>query len=140
VAEPKNGPSKSDETTNNVGKNVDIVDGVEPKEDLESNNDPQIERKKAVAIKDSSQSGTMPRVVASGQGTFAEQILQIAWANDIKVREDADLVEVLSAIDVDSEIPIEAFAAVAEILAYVYRANAGQIPIDELDNPKETEL
>ena len=140
MAEPKNGPSKSDETTNNVGKNVDIVDGVEPKEDLESNNDPQIERKKAVAIKDSSQSGTMPRVVASGQGTFAEQILQIAWANDIKVREDADLVEVLSAIDVDSEIPIEAFAAVAEILAYVYRANAGQIPIDELDNPKETEL
>jgi flagellar biosynthesis protein len=140
VAEPKNGPSKSDDTTNYVGKNVDIVDGVEPKEDLESNDDPQIERKKAVAIKDSSQSGTMPRVVASGQGTFAEQILQIAWANDIKVREDADLVEVLSAIDVDSEIPIEAFAAVAEILAYVYRANAGQIPIDELDNPKETEL
>ena len=140
MAEPKNGPSKSDETTNNVGKNVDIVDGVEPKEDLESDDDSQITRKKAVAIKDSSQSGTMPRVVASGQGTFAEQILQIAWANDIKVREDADLVEVLSAIDVDSEIPIEAFAAVAEILAYVYRANAGQIPIDELDNPKETEL
>ena len=140
MAEPKNGPSKSDDTTNYVGKNVDIVDGVEPKEDLESDDDSQITRKKAVAIKDSSQSGTMPRVVASGQGTFAEQILQIAWANDIKVREDADLVEVLSAIDVDSEIPIEAFAAVAEILAYVYRANAGQIPIDELDNPKETEL
>ncbi|MBT3992167.1 MAG: hypothetical protein HN726_05035 [Candidatus Magasanikbacteria bacterium] len=79
----------------------------------------------------------MPRVVASGQGTFAEQILQIAWANDIKVREDADLVEILSAIDVDSEIPIEAFAAVAEILAYVYRVNAGQIPIDELDENQE---
>jgi flagellar biosynthesis protein len=26
-------------------------------------------------------------------------------------------------IEIDSEIPIEAFAAVAEILAYVYRAN-----------------
>ena len=77
----------------------------------------------------------MPRVVAAGQGTFAEQILQIAWANNIKVREDADLVEVLSAIDVDSEIPVEAFAAVAEILAYVYRANSGEITIDEL---KET--
>ena len=63
--------------------------------------------------------------------------LQIAWANDIKVREDADLVEILSAIDVDSEIPIEAFAAVAEILAYVYRVNAGQIPIDELDENQE---
>ena len=88
-------------------------------------------RAKAVAIKDTSQSGTLPRLVASGHGAIAEQILQIAWANDIKVREDADLIEVLSAIDIDSEIPIEAFAAVAEILSYVYRANAGQIPLDE---------
>ena len=82
---------------------------------------------KAVALKDSSADGTMPRVVASGTGGVAEQILQIAWANGIKVREDADLVEVLAAIDVDSEIPIEAFAAVAEILAYVYAAN-GEAP------------
>lgn len=80
-------------------------------------------RAKAVALKDSSADGTMPRVIASGTGGVAEQILQIAWANGIKVREDADLVEVLAAIDVDSEIPIEAFAAVAEILAYVYAAN-----------------
>jgi flagellar biosynthesis protein len=86
---------------------------------------------KAVAIKDMSQSGTLPRLVASGRGAVAEQILQIAWANNIKVREDADLVEVLSAIDIESDIPIEAFAAVAEILSYVYRANAGQIPLDD---------
>lgn len=90
---------------------------------------------RAVAITDSSQSGTLPRVVASGQGAIAEQILQIAWANDIKVREDADLIEILSAIDVDSEIPIEAFAAVAEILSYVYRANAGEIPLDDPEGP-----
>jgi len=89
------------------------------------------EAAKAVAIRDTSQSGTLPRLVASGRGAIAEQILQIAWANDIKVREDADLVEVLSAIDVESAIPIEAFAAVAEILSYVYRANAGEIPLDE---------
>jgi flagellar biosynthesis protein len=86
---------------------------------------------KAVAIRDTSQSGTLPRLVASGHGAIAEQILQIAWANDIKVREDADLVEVLSVIDVESAIPIEAFAAVAEILSYVYRANAGEIPLEE---------
>ena len=72
-----------------------------------------------------------PRVVASGEGGVAEQIIQLAWANDIKVREDADLVEILSAIDVESEIPIEAFAAVAEILSYVYRANAGLIPLED---------
>jgi flagellar biosynthesis protein len=78
---------------------------------------------KAAAIADSSISGQMPRVIASGTGGVAEQILQVAWSNGVKVREDADLVEVLAAIDVDSDIPIEAFAAVAEILAYVYLAN-----------------
>jgi len=136
VAETKNGPAKSDDTKNNIGKYVNIVDGVKSKAEPESSiATPSI--KKALAINDSSQRGTMPRVVASGQGTFAEQILQVAWANNIKVREDADLLEVLSAIDVDSEIPIEAFAAVAEILAYVYRANSGQIQIDELNDLKE---
>jgi flagellar biosynthesis protein len=39
------------------------------------------------------------------------------------VREDADLAELLVAVDVESEIPLEALAAVAEILSYVYRAN-----------------
>ena len=131
MAESKNDPPKTDDKNNKIGKNVDIVEGSEPEQETEPVSIPNAEQK-AVAIKDSSQSGTMPRVVASGQGTFAEQILQIAWANGIRVREDADLVEVLSAIDIDSEIPIEAFAAVAEILAYGYRANAGQIPIDEL--------
>ena len=108
---------------------VNITAGAEP--------EPHSERgpARAVAITDSSQSGTLPRVVASGQGAIAEQILQIAWANDIKVREDADLIEILSAIDVDSEIPIEAFAAVAEILSYVYRANAGEIPLDDPEGP-----
>ena len=39
--------------------------------------------------------------------------------------------EILSAIDVESEIPIEAFAAVAEILSYIYRANAGLTPVED---------
>lgn len=70
-----------------------------------------------------------PRVVASGQGPIAEQILAVAFANGVKVREDADLAEVLSAVDVDSVIPVEAFVAVAEILAYVYRANQVAPPV-----------
>ncbi|MDE1148109.1 MAG: EscU/YscU/HrcU family type III secretion system export apparatus switch protein [Azospirillaceae bacterium] len=65
----------------------------------------------------------LPRIVATGQGAVAEQILELAFANGVKVRQDADLAEILSVIDIDSEIPIEALAAVAEILAHVYRAN-----------------
>jgi flagellar biosynthesis protein len=80
-------------------------------------------RQKAVAI--SHERGDVPKVVASGAGSVAEQILQIAYDRGIKVREDAELVEILSLIDIDSPVPLEAFAAVAEILAYVYQANAG---------------
>lgn len=68
--------------------------------------------------------GGLPSIYASGKGYWAEQIIQLAFAHGIKVREDADLAQILSVLDVDSPIPPEAFAAVAEILAYVYQANA----------------
>lgn len=64
-----------------------------------------------------------PQVKAGGRGAIAEQILNIAFAHGVKVREDADLAELLAAIEVGEEIPAEVFAAVAEILIYVYRAN-----------------
>ena len=78
----------------------------------------------AVALTKETETESLPRIVASGRGAVARQILEIAFANGVKVREDADLVEILSAIDIDSDIPLEAFAAVAEILSYIYRANA----------------
>ena len=57
----------------------------------------------AVALKYQLGTETLPRIVATGKGTVAEQILEVAFANGVKVREDADLVEILSAIEVDSE-------------------------------------
>lgn len=81
---------------------------------------------KAVALEyDRRMPDHAPRVTASGQGAVAEQILQIAFERGIKVRQDAELVDILALVEVDSPIPLEAFAAVAEILAYVYQANAG---------------
>lgn len=64
-----------------------------------------------------------PKVVAHGKGEMAERMLDLAFKTGIRVREDADLVQILSAVDVDQAIPSEAFWAVAEILAYVYNAN-----------------
>lgn len=63
------------------------------------------------------------RIIAKGDGALADQILELAFASGVKVREDADLVEVLNAVDVDCDVPLHALAAVAEILTYVYRAN-----------------
>lgn len=64
-----------------------------------------------------------PRVVASGRGAVAEQILQIAFERGVKVRTDSDLAEILAAIEVDSEIPLAALAGVAEILRYLYQTD-----------------
>ncbi|MEQ9256139.1 MAG: EscU/YscU/HrcU family type III secretion system export apparatus switch protein [Alphaproteobacteria bacterium] len=81
----------------------------------------------AIALHYAMESDPAPRITASGRGRLARQILALAWERGIKVREDADLAELLAAFDVDSEIPLEAFAAVAEILSYVYQAN-GRLP------------
>jgi flagellar biosynthesis protein len=64
-----------------------------------------------------------PKVAASGRGALAERILELAFANGVPVREDADLAELLATVDIDSEIPTEALIAVAEVLSYVYRLN-----------------
>lgn len=64
-----------------------------------------------------------PRIVAKGQGWVARQIMEIAEAQGIEVRKDADLAKILAQLDVDSEIPLEAFTLVAEILSYVYQKN-----------------
>jgi flagellar biosynthesis protein len=66
---------------------------------------------------------SLPKVVASGYGKLAEQILEMAFDKGIKVREDADLAELLATLDLDTPIPSEAIVAVAEILAKVYEAN-----------------
>ena len=103
------GPTPSESETDTVRKDHSRADTV------------------AVALEYDSEAECAPKVVAGGRGKVAEQILQIAFDRGIKVREDADLAEMLSAIDINSEIPINAFAAVAEILTYVHRAN-GNVP------------
>lgn len=88
---------------------------------------PAVRTAVAVALQYDPEVADAPRVVATGQGALAEQILNLAFAHGVKVRTDPDLAQILAAVDVDSVIPVEAFAAVAEILAYVYRLN-GQVP------------
>ncbi len=64
------------------------------------------------------------KVIAKGHGATAEQILEIAFSEGVKVRSDAELVQMLDVVDIDSDIPLEALSAVAEILTYLYRLNA----------------
>jgi flagellar biosynthesis protein len=80
-------------------------------------------KKEAVALKYEREKDPAPRVVAKGKGTVAEQILKLAEEHGITIREDAELVQILGKLDLDTVIPLEAYAAVAEILSYVYRTN-----------------
>lgn len=89
--------------------------------------DPAAERAKAVAVKRRDESA-LPRITATGRGKLAEQILDIAFANDVKVRQDKELVDILDAYEVDSPVPLEALGAVSEILRYVYAANQKLAP------------
>ncbi|MEI6730681.1 MAG: EscU/YscU/HrcU family type III secretion system export apparatus switch protein [Pseudomonadota bacterium] len=78
----------------------------------------------AIALKYEIGKDPAPKVVAKGEGFIAEQIIKIAEENGIEIRKDAALVEILEKIDIDTIIPLEAYSAVAEILNYIYKANA----------------
>lgn len=77
----------------------------------------------AVALGYDPQKDNAPKVLAKGQGHVADKIIQIAIEEGIEIRQDADLLQILKAVDIDSEIPIEAFSAVAEIISYIYKQN-----------------
>lgn len=112
------GPAKDDLTPSNIKK--------KPKNQT------------AVAITTGDGPDDVPRIAAAGRGKLAEQILQLAFANGINVREDSALAEMLAKIELDSPIPSEAFLAVAEVLSYVYKANNEPNPFDAilgLDKP-----
>ena len=92
------------------------------------------DRQTAVALKGGENDEALPQITAAGRGKLAEQILKIAYENDIKVRSDADLAEILAKIELESPIPSEAFLAVTEVLSYVYRANGEPNPFDAILN------
>ncbi len=80
-------------------------------------------RKKAAALKYDVESGKVPQVVAKGQGRIAEKIISTAREHGVAIKEDPNLVAVLSALDLYEEIPESLYKAVAEILAELYRIN-----------------
>ncbi|MBW4083224.1 EscU/YscU/HrcU family type III secretion system export apparatus switch protein [Paenibacillus sp. S150] len=79
--------------------------------------------KKAVALKYSPAQSEAPVVVAKGQGDVADKILQLAKDSGVAVQEDAALVEVLSKLDLDQQIPPQLYQLVAEILSFVYQSD-----------------
>jgi len=77
----------------------------------------------AAALKYDIRKDAAPKVIAKGQGTIAEKIIELAKKNNVPIKSDPGLVHILSKLDIDEQIPLELYKAVAEVLAFVYSAN-----------------
>jgi flagellar biosynthesis protein len=69
-----------------------------------------------------------PRVVAKGRGLLAQEIIDRARQAGIYVHESPELVSLLMQVDLDERIPPQLYVVVAELLAWLYRIEAGENP------------
>lgn len=76
----------------------------------------------AVALDYEAGTTTAPVVVAKGRGAIAEKILEIAKENGITIEANPMLVEALSGVELNEQIPRELYAAVAEVIGFVLRS------------------
>lgn len=82
--------------------------------------------KRSVALE--YQGSGAPKVIAKGSGSIAEQILKLASENNIPIQQDNDLVELLSQVELDQEIPEQLYSAVAQVLIFAYEISGKEIP------------
>lgn len=87
----------------------------------------------AVALEYEPTAMAAPRVVAKGAGIIAQRIRRLALEHGIPIVEKKPLAQALyKEVDVNRPIPGQMYAAVAEVLAYVYRLEGRKMPTDAL--------
>ncbi len=77
-----------------------------------------------------------PKVVAQGRGVIAQAIIERAKEHGIFVHESEELVGLLMQVELDQHIPPQLYMAVAELLAWLYRLEHGESPVN-LDTVRE---
>ena len=74
--------------------------------------------KKATAIK--YENGyDAPIVTAAGMGYIADEIIRTAKESKVAIVENEELANLLTNVDIGSEIPLELYDAIAKVIAYV---------------------
>ena len=74
--------------------------------------------KTAVALK-YEKGDAAPKILATGKGYVAEQIIEKAKETDVPFYKDNELAETLSKLNIGDSIPPELYEVVAEILVFV---------------------
>ena len=83
----------------------------------------RIRQKQAAALRYQPKIDKAPKVIAKGKGKVAEKIIEIAKEHNIYIQNDPDLIEVLSQLDLNEEIPPGLYVVIAELLAFIYSLN-----------------
>ncbi len=84
----------------------------------------------AVALRYDPATMPAPIVVAKGAGVIAKRIRQLALEHGVPILERKPLAQALfKHVEINQHIPAEHFAAVAEILAYVYQLKGKNSPV-----------
>lgn len=85
----------------------------------------KILNQKAVALSYDEEQSRAPVIVASGRGHMAERIIELACENDVPVYEDHSLANILSQMELGSEIPAELYQMVVDIYVYFLKLVPG---------------
>lgn len=97
-----------------------------------------MKKKKTQAIALQYDGDSVPRVTAKGEGLIARQIIAKAKEHGIPLEQNEELTSLLSKVRINEEIPKQLYAAVAQILAFLYFVN-GKKPEEKL-NKNQTPL
>jgi flagellar biosynthesis protein len=74
----------------------------------------------AVALGYDLEKDVAPRVLAAGRGELAEAILALAEQHQVPIHTDSSLADALIRLQLGASIPPELYAAVAEVLAFLW--------------------
>lgn len=78
-------------------------------------------KQKAAALRYDKSKENAPRVIAKGDGKAADNIIKVAELHNLPIKKDEDLIELLSKVELDKEVPEALYKVVAELFSFVYK-------------------
>jgi len=80
-----------------------------------------MKKQEAVALQYNKEKNRAPKVTAKGKGESAKKIIELAHEHNIPIKKDEDLLELLSKVELNKEVPQEMYKAVAEVFSFIYK-------------------
>ena len=89
------------------------------------------ENQKKIAVALSYDGDSAPTVSAKGSGSVAERIEEIAREAGVPIENNPMMAEALSQIEIDHEIPVELYQAVAVLIGFIMKTGQAQNPRED---------